>query len=408
MPSRRTFLLSGLSTLVAGSTGCRKKKEDAATDDLLAGALGNNSGNANSSSESGTTSKAWTSDARFAAQLGVPTEAFGFVIRPPKIFTQTMWLHDDLTGWPAACWGMPHTRHPSETIFKGTKFLVFGGAVDNSRGLPRTPQEYIDLCFKWYKKLLRIIDETETQSGVVNGIPFLRKTLSAQMGHDATIDVLIHVGLEGHKLAGIHCFTHDRETPNVLRLVEESCLTLRRYSGGPVRLFLTSGKADKEPASPREKIIGCGLAPTPFKDVGPNDGILIGFDIGLTRSDRPEIAAVQPLYRADGKEFRGRLRGTQNVPMSRIMAKAGYAVGRLNVTAPIVLGGFKIRFMKLVGDQLNPAEAYETIWIGSQQEWEHHDIGDGTPLIGIRGFEDTGPLNPRLTGLGLVYRDEEG
>jgi S1-C subfamily serine protease len=152
-------------------------------------------------------------------------------------------------------------------------------------------------------------------------------------------------------------------------------------------------------------ILGGGRDPQ-FKDAAPNGGLLVGFEVGTARAFGREMTrSVRPIYRAGDAETFGEQRGTQLQNVVTIKAKPGYAVGAISVMHGLGFDGIAVTFMKVKGDRLDPADRYESEYVGSDEKKPLTRLGgDGTPVIGI-----VGKTNARdLTGLGLLLKGQEG
>jgi hypothetical protein len=107
------------------------------------------------------------------------------------------------------------------------------------------------------------------------------------------------------------------------------------------------------------------------------------------------LADLTPVYVADEDEMPGL------GPEPSVVAKKGYAVGGINVSAVKVVRGVQIVFMKLDGDRLKPDDQYVSDWIGTKVSDSTTALTtDGKIAIGV--FGNQGLV---LDSVGLVLRD---
>ena len=65
--------------------------------------------------------------------------------------------------------------------------------------------------------------------------------------------------------------------------------------------------------------------------------------------------------------------------------------------------GLSVTFMKVADGKLDPADSYESEYVGSGQKKPLTKIGGGTPVIGIVGKSNA----KDLTGFGLLLQGQE-
>ena len=53
----------------------------------------------------------------------------------------------------------------------------------------------------------------------------------------------------------------------------------------------------------------------------------------------------------------------------KLVAKPGYAVGRIDARTGAGIFGMSITFMKIAGGKLNPDDNYESDWLGPRSAW---------------------------------------
>lgn len=149
----------------------------------------------------------------------------------------------------------------------------------------------------------------------------------------------------------------------------------------------------RPPAADASKMVGWGAHEEPdFRDSTPEEGYLVGFDVGYgyaTNSNNDIVIAARPIFRVGEKNKFGELHGTDIRRSVREFAKPGYAVGALTAHAGLELDGFYLTYMKVVGDQLDPNDAYNSPWLGGPRGMPQPKLGgDGRLVVGVIGKTD--------------------
>jgi hypothetical protein len=173
-------------------------------------------------------------------------------------------------------------------------------------------------------------------------------------------------------------------------------------SGGGESKPSGKGSPAKEPGDAGEatKVLG-GAGKPSFKDQAPEDGLLVGFEIGLGPAFGVELVkAIRPIYRTDDEETLGNQHGTAPKNAVVVKAKEGYAVGGMTVRSGLVVNGFSVTFMRVLVGKLDPADPYQSDWIGDRTGGSETTLkGNGKSVIGIVGnASDT-----ECTGIGLLF-----
>lgn len=159
---------------------------------------------------------------------------------------------------------------------------------------------------------------------------------------------------------------------------------------------------DLGPKAAQTEIHGGAFDPT-FRDQAPDGGMLVGLDVGLGKFLNLDVVkSVQPIYRTAKGEVAGRKFGTDFSQVHQVRAKAGYAVGGINVKAGLLVNGFSVKFMRVKGNALDPADSYTSPWIGDQTGGNGPTLlgGDGKLIVGIIGKRNARDCN----GLGLLKK----
>ena len=128
-----------------------------------------------------------------------------------------------------------------------------------------------------------------------------------------------------------------------------------------------------------------------FQDFSTDGGLLVGFDLATGKYGAgyrfTSITALTPVY-LTGKGFvRGRTCG-EGEGKASIVAKDGYAVGKIAILIDGRLQGMRITFMRIRGHALNPKDAYESEYVGGQERPDLPTLGNAKPIVGIMGQWD--------------------
>lgn len=151
---------------------------------------------------------------------------------------------------------------------------------------------------------------------------------------------------------------------------------------------------------------GAGQA---FHDVGPNSGVLIGFQYTLGTNDEggTVIESLTPIYvRAIGK-VSGITRGTRNPdnPATVLEARPGYAVAGIDAWGGASLEAMRVIIMRYENGVLDPADSYRSKIIGNLGAHEGGDMKhlstDTRPIVGIYG-----KASLAINELGLLIRKD--
>jgi hypothetical protein len=152
---------------------------------------------------------------------------------------------------------------------------------------------------------------------------------------------------------------------------------------------------------------GLGAAATPVREMAVDGGVLVGLEVGIGGSSPTErVAAVRPVYRVGGKNRAGSPAGhflsdevTRTV---RLLARDGFVVGGMRVSAGKRIDGLSLRFVRVDEASLNPSDSYESDWVGTARAGGRELVdGQGRPVVGIF-FRAQSDL---LLGLGLTFAE---
>ncbi len=150
------------------------------------------------------------------------------------------------------------------------------------------------------------------------------------------------------------------------------------------------------------QIMGGAFDP-PFRDEAPDGGVLVGLDVGLGKFINNDIIiAARPIYRTGKGEVAGGTYGTDFSRPVSVRAKPGYAIGAMTAKSGLTIDGFSVTFMRITPKGLDPADAYQSEWLGGRGGGPETLLGGtGTPVVGIVGKANR---DGRCTGLGLLLK----
>lgn len=141
-----------------------------------------------------------------------------------------------------------------------------------------------------------------------------------------------------------------------------------------------------DPAILQTDAIGKGKGKgTPFRDLAPAASLLIGFDYAVIRTSGQKIGSLRPLYLlGNGGKKLGDAHGDAPTDV-RVDARPGYAVGAITARGDFMLRGFQLTFMRIKGAGLDPADSYQSDWIGGKVGPTKNFDGAGQPIVGLYG-----------------------
>ena len=152
-----------------------------------------------------------------------------------------------------------------------------------------------------------------------------------------------------------------------------------------------------------------GRAEPVFRDRGPDASLLVGFEIGLRPwnnqyGEYEVVNALRPIYRSGTTESMGKQFGRALSLPIRVVAKPGYTIGAITVNSAWVVDGFSATFMKVSNGHLDPADSYESDWIGGPYgEASARVNGNGAFVVGLIGKANA----TELTGMGLLFAGDD-
>lgn len=146
-----------------------------------------------------------------------------------------------------------------------------------------------------------------------------------------------------------------------------------------------------------------------FKEVFPEGGILVGFDVWETTYGGAEkvVSAICPIYQTLSGRHRGKVQGsTQNAEKITIEAKEGDAVASVQIRTGSVVDGLQLMYRKIdyFGFQLTASNSYRSDQVGGDGGSRRLSplTTNGKPIVGIYGGKAL-----VLDRLGLIYADKK-
>jgi hypothetical protein len=126
-----------------------------------------------------------------------------------------------------------------------------------------------------------------------------------------------------------------------------------------------------------------------YRDVPESGVILRGLEVTVGELfGKPIVTSVRPLFLQETGTAVGSLHGAMGARLYRLEGAPGYAVGGITARAGLGIDGLQVTFMAIKGDTLDPSKSYESEWVGGTAGGSEVRIGgDGTPAVGIAGFQ---------------------
>lgn len=152
------------------------------------------------------------------------------------------------------------------------------------------------------------------------------------------------------------------------------------------RFFTALAAAAQDAVSP----VG-GQGGTAFKEVFPEGGILVGFDVwqGPYGDAKSVIKAICPIYQTVNGRHRGQVQGEKEGSLTTVEAKPGDAVVALSVRTGVVVDGLRVQFQKIdyFGFKLTASSSYKSEAIGGEggSKQVFPITSNGKPIVGIQG-----------------------
>jgi hypothetical protein len=184
---------------------------------------------------------------------------------------------------------------------------------------------------------------------------------------------------------------------------------------GPPDILATAGGAVAQNLLQKTPAAGFHLERRLFTELPREGAILVGFDLGLGKFFNVEVVyAYRPIYLTGrGKtSFRSyglfaELLQPGKKPLKskvhrtvRVLARPEYAVGAVTVRSGLLINGLAVTFMRINGQNLDPLETYNSVWIGDRTGGSETTVsGFGSPVVGVFGSQE----DDHVKSLGLFY-----
>ena len=217
-----------------------------------------------------------------------------------------------------------HLEMPDKTIYHVEKLTLSGAGKVNRKDLEESLRDALVNEFRG-----KLADETDAKLGAISG-------------KDYTIET-------GKGLARVRLFVSAGGRVVILH-VEGSKEQVEQKA---TTTFLDSCRLGREiPAGEaanrdRTRVVGGGADPE-FSEEAPENGLLVGLEIGLGKFFNNDIVkSARPIFRVGDKDSPGKQVGTEWSQVVKAVAKPGYAVGAITVKAGLGVDGMSVTFMKV-------------------------------------------------------------
>lgn len=138
--------------------------------------------------------------------------------------------------------------------------------------------------------------------------------------------------------------------------------------------------------------LGGSEAHTLYDDLAPEGGWLVGLRLTKGTNWGGAIRAVQPIYQVGDQYHLGLRHGRKGgASRAQIIARPGYAIGKISIRAGLAMNAVQVEFQRVVGSKLDPQDNYQSKWIGCAGGSAYEPLSsDGNPIAGVSGsfFDD--------------------
>lgn len=148
------------------------------------------------------------------------------------------------------------------------------------------------------------------------------------------------------------------------------------------------------------------------RDESSHGSVLVGLNIttGILRGFRLHtvLESVQPVYVKEGQLVEGRVFGDRTGEVTQLRAKAGYAIGALQVNHSVE--SLRARHMRITPQGLDTQDAYWGDWIGGEPyEFAPVVCGYGRSIVGLTtvAVKQLGTPHRYVKAIGLVTAQDE-
>ena len=140
-------------------------------------------------------------------------------------------------------------------------------------------------------------------------------------------------------------------------------LALRRVS----RLDTCEVRIEPTLGMPRTQLPRAGgQAGTEFARLAPQGGVLVGMRFFVGRNWGGAIQGVQPIFQVGDQYHIGQRAGAEGGIMREVVARPGYAIGKIDVNAGLVLNSAMLTFCRVTPEGLDLQDTYQSQRYGSR------------------------------------------
>lgn len=138
----------------------------------------------------------------------------------------------------------------------------------------------------------------------------------------------------------------------------------------------------------------------PFEFVPEKPGVLIGLDIDLKVFGK--VSQVTPIFLTAEGQTRCPAIGTEGKENFTLLAKEGYAIGKVVIGAGIGIDAIQVTYMKIEDNGLSIDDIYQSEWHPKRRGKEVTLGGEGRPVVGLLGRQNG---RGEVTALGLIMTE---
>ena len=137
----------------------------------------------------------------------------------------------------------------------------------------------------------------------------------------------------------------------------------------------------------------------PFsEDAGPG-ALLVGLRVTVDEERGPAVHSVQPIFQRAEQYLLGAWCGRGGGELQEVLARPGYAIGRLTVYENSQIMGMQAVFYRVSQQGLDLNDSYESAVLGFPSG-RRHEVGEAVPVTGVCGSVDD-----RVRSIGLLLAE---
>jgi S1-C subfamily serine protease len=149
-------------------------------------------------------------------------------------------------------------------------------------------------------------------------------------------------------------------------------------------------------------VTGFKLSKDVYRDLAPDGGVLIGFQVGLGKfGPNSVVKALRPIYQTKKGEQLGKWYGKAPASPVEVKAKPGYVVSGITIRTGLGIDGFTVTFAKLGKDRVEMDDNYNGKPAGGEGGSAGTIGGKGALFVGVTGHLG-GDKSPSSLGLVAV------